>query len=87
MEVGFCLDLPIKAEPIDEHYGLKKDKYDVREINMGQSNTSTMLMGFDKVFNSIHFKYYLYNREIDIYRSGLINPYMKLSQPMICFKE
>ena len=47
MESSFCMDLPIKAEPIDEYYGLKKDKYDVREISMGQSSTSITLMGFD----------------------------------------
>lgn len=87
MKIESYRDLPIKAEPIDDYYGLKNEKYDVREINMGQSSTSINLMGFDKVFNSVHFKYYLHNREIDIYRSGLINPYMQLSLPMICFKE
>ncbi len=79
MKVEFSGDLPIKAEPIDSHYELKTDRYDVRDIEMGQSSTSIQLMGFsDRVFNSIHFKFYLHNREIDIYRSGLINRYRTL---------
>lgn len=87
MEVNFLRDLPIKAEPIDEHYRLEKDRFDVQEINMGQTNTSIKLLGFDNVFNSIHFKFYLHNTEIDIYRSGLLNPYRSLKLPMIYFKE
>ena len=83
MLVSFQRDLPIKALPIDEHYGLKKDKYDVKDIAMSQSSTSVYLMGHDKVFNSVHFKFYLHNEEIDIYNSGLFNHYRALSLPMV----
>lgn len=84
MKVEFSGDLPIKAEPIDDYYGLKIDRYDVADIEMGQSHTSIQLMGCaDRVFNSVHFKFYLHNREIDIYNSGLINRYRTLALPGI----
>ena len=69
MKVEFIRDLPIKAEPIDNHYGFPRvDKLDVSNIEMGQSSTSIELLGYSgKRFNSIHFKFYLYNKEIDIY--------------------
>ena len=88
MDVGIRLNIPIKALPIDEHYNLPKDKLDVREINMGQTNTSIYLMGYaDKPFNSVHFEFYLHNRKIDIYGSGLINNYRTLNLPGIKFLE
>ena len=88
MNVSINFDLLIKAEPIDEHYGLKKDRYDVRSISMGQSSTHIKIMGCgDRSFNSIHFKFYLHNREIDIYNSGLINNYRTINLPGINFKE
>lgn len=88
MKIEFSRDLPIKAEPIDNHYELKTDRYDVRHIEMGQSSTSIFLMGFaDRPFNSIHFKFYLHNKEIDIYNSGLINHYRTLKLPGIKYVE
>ncbi len=88
MKINVSFDLPIKAYPIDEHYGLPKEKLDVKEISMGQSSTHICLMGYgDKHFNSIHFKFYLHNKEIDIYRSGLINHYMTLGLKGICYIE
>ena len=87
MKVEFKRDLPIKAEPIDEHYTFPRvDRFDVLNIEMGQSSTNIELFGFsDKKFNSIHFKYYLHNKEIDIYNSGLFNTYRWQSLPMIKF--
>lgn len=88
MKVDICLDLPIKAFPKNEHYGLPKEKLDVKEINMGQSSTSILIMGYaDKAFNSIHFDFYLHNRKIDIYRSGLINRYRTLNLKGIYYLE
>lgn len=88
MEINIFYDLPIKAEPIDNHYDLKHERYDVETIDMGQWSTSIKIIGFgDKTFNSIHFNFYLYNRKINIYRSGLINHYRTLSLPGICYDE
>lgn len=88
MEVNVRLDLPIKAFPKDEHYLLPKEKLDVKEIHMGQTNTSIFLMGYGyKTFNSIHFDFYLHNKKIDIYKSGLINNYYTLHLKGIHFLE
>lgn len=88
MEIKFSLNLPIKAMPKDNHYKLPKEKLDVRDIDMGQYNTSVKIMGYtDKCFNSIHFDFYLHNRKIDIYKSGLINRYRTLSLPGIYYME
>jgi hypothetical protein len=85
MKVEFIRDLPIKAEPINDYYEFERvDRFDVSNIDMSQSSTSINICGFgDKRFNSIHFKFYLHNREIDIYSSGLFNTYRGLSLPMI----
>lgn len=84
MIVEFNRDLPIKAEPIDNHYAFERvDRFDVTQIDMGQSSTKISLQGLSGSFHSIHFKFYLHNKEIDIYRSGLLNPYRSLSMPMI----
>lgn len=88
MKVNICLDLPIKAIPKNGHYGLPQEKLDVKEIYMGQSSTSILLMGYaEKPFNSIHFDFYLHNRKIDIYRSGLINHYRTLNLQGIYYLE
>ena len=63
-------------------------RYEVDDIQMGQSNTRITLMGFgNKAFNSIHFKFYLRDREIDIYNSGLINRYRTVSLPGIRYMD
>lgn len=55
---------------------------------MGQSNTSVELVGTKGTYNSISFKFMLNGREIDIFRSPLINPYMKFDgNNGICYKE
>lgn len=88
MQVNICLNLPIKALSKDEHYGLPKEKLDVKDIDMGQYSTSISLMGYgDKHFNSIHFDFYLHNRKIDIYRSGLLNRYRTLNLTGIYYLE
>jgi hypothetical protein len=84
MIVEFNRDLPIKAEPIDNHYTFERiDRFDVAQIDMGQSSTKISIKGMSGRFNSTHFKFYLHNKEIDIYGSGLLNPYRSLSLPMI----
>ena len=70
--------IPIKAVAIREEDGLEiGTEYDVEDIMMGQSNTSVELVGTKGTYNSISFKFMLNGREIDIFRSPLINPYMK----------
>lgn len=89
MKVEFSINLPIMAQPIDEHYEMAADRrYEVDNIWMGQSSTSIFLMGFgNRSFNSIHFKFYLHDKEIDIYNSGLINHYRTLKLPGIKYVE
>lgn len=84
MIVEFNRNLPIKAEPIDNYYNFERvDRFDVSQIDMGQSSTKISIQGMSEIFNSVHFKFYLHNKEIDIYGSGLINPYISLGLPMI----
>lgn len=72
--------IPIKAVAIKEEDGLEiGTEYDVEDIMMGQSNTSVELVGVKGTYNSISFKFMLNGREIDIFRSPLINPYMKFN--------
>lgn len=87
MKVEFKIDLPIKAEPIDDHYNFsRKDRFDVSNIEIDQIFTHIELFGFsDEKFNSVHFKFYLHNRLIDIYSSGLFNKYKWQCLPMIHF--
>lgn len=81
--------IPIKAVAIKEEDGLEiGTEYDVEDIMMGQSNTSVELVGVKGTYNSISFKFMLNGREIDIFRSPLINPYMKFNgNNGICYKE
>lgn len=81
--------IPIKAVAIREEDGLEiGTEYDVEDIMMGQSNTSVELVGTKGTYNSISFKFMLNGREIDIFRSPLINPYMKFGgNNGICYKE
>ena len=75
--------IPIKAVAIKEEDGLEiGTEYDVEDIMMGQSNTSVELVGVKGTYNSISFKFMLNGREIDIFRSPLINPYMKFNGNM-----
>lgn len=89
MKIEFSLNLPIMAQPINNHYEMATDRrYEVYDIQMGQSSTSITLMGFgNKAFNSIHFKFYLHDREIDICNSGLINRYRTVSLPGIKYTD
>ena len=79
----------IKAVAIREEDGLEiGTEYDVEDIMMGQSNTSVSLVGMKGSFNSISFKFMHDVREIDIFRSPLINPYMRFNgNNGICYKE
>lgn len=81
--------IPIKAVAIREEDGLGiGTEYDVEDIMMGQSNTSVELVGIKGAYNSISFKFMHDGREIDIFRSPLINPYMRFNgNNGICYKE
>lgn len=87
MIVKINMNLPIYAFPKNDHYVLSKEKIEVDEISMGQSHTNIKLKGHEGVYNSVHFDFYLGNRKIDIYKSGLINNYMTLYLPGISFLE
>lgn len=87
MIVKINMNLPIYAFPKNDHYVLPKEKIEVDEISMGQSHTNIKLKGHEWVYNSVHFDFYLGNRKIDIYKSGLINNYMTLYLPGISFLE
>ena len=81
--------IPIKAVAIREEDGMEiGTEYDVEDIMMGQSNTSVGLVGIKGAYNSISFKFMHDGREIDIFRSPLINPYMRFNgNNGICYKE
>lgn len=81
--------IPIKAVAIGEEDGLEiGTEYDIEDIMMGQSNTSVELVGIKGAYNSISFKFMHDGREIDIFRSPLINPYMRFNgNNGICYKE
>ena len=81
--------IPIKAVAIREEDGSEiGTEYDVEDIMMGQSNTSVGLVGIKGAYNSISFKFMHDGREIDIFRSPLINPYMRFNgNNGICYKE
>lgn len=46
MNISINFNFPIKAEPIGGYYGLKKERYDVRSISMGQSSAYIKIMGY-----------------------------------------
>ena len=78
MEIKFTL--PIMAE-------LDGKLYEVDYIAMGQSRTSVYLKDDYKHYNSVDLKFYLWDREIDIYSSGACNPYLKVTAPLIKYKD
>ena len=51
--------------------------YEVEDIQMGQSYTDIFLKGKDKSYNSVLFKFYENDKEIDIYRDKRFNPYIR----------
>lgn len=55
------ITIPLASVPIDTHYEQLKpgEQYPVKEINMGQSNTSVQLENICGYFNPIHFEFYI----------------------------
>lgn len=80
MEVKIVV--PLSAQMIDGYYNQldQQEMYKVKEICMGQTSTSVSLENAEGCFNSIHFKFYIGSREVDIYKSGLFNPYITFSK-------
>lgn len=94
MRVEFIRELPIKAVVVKSANNVYErdlpigNSYEVEEIMMGQSSTSIKLVEFpNERFNSIVFDFYLHDKEIDIYGSGLLSPYFWQKLPMIQFNE
>ena len=52
--------------------------YDVDYISMGQSSTSVFLVGSAVSYNSLCFKFYEDDKEIDIFQDPRFNPYIKI---------
>lgn len=82
-------NIRITAIPTKDIEGLENGKeYEVDEIMMGQNSTSVCLKNIKGSFNSIDFKFMHEGKEIDIYRSALINPYKKYDgNNGICYVE
>jgi hypothetical protein len=87
MKIEITMELPITAKPIDHFYDdLEFGKhYPVSMIDMGQSHTSVFLEDKKSVYNSVRFKFYIGESEIDIYKSGLINGYRTSHLPGIWY--
>lgn len=69
------------AKVIRDEDGLNiGEEYEVDYISMGQSHTSIILLnlkeGVKNPFNSVIFKFYENNEELDIYSDSRYNPYM-----------
>jgi len=69
------------AKVIRDEDGLNiGEEYEVDYISMGQSYTSIILLnlkeGVKNPFNSVIFKFYENNEELDIYSDSRYNPYM-----------
>ena len=73
-DCGFRYDI----ERVKES-GLKRDeKYEVTEVNMGQSHCSICLKGIEGSFNSIQFEYEKDGKPYDIYSDPEYNPYLNI---------
>lgn len=81
-------NIRIVAVPTKEEKDLIVGKeYAVEEIMMGQSNTSVTLSGIKGAFSSVGFTFMHDGKEIDIFGSALINPYIKYTgNNGICYK-
>ena len=89
MKIEITMNLKITARPKNDHYedlNVGED-YPVKMINMGQSSTSVLLEDKRGSYNSVHFDFYLGEKEIDIYKSGLINGYRTLHLPGIWYMD
>lgn len=87
MKIEITMNLKITARPKDDHYkdlNVGED-YPVTMINMGQSSTSVFLEDKRGSYNSVHFDFYHGEKEINIYKSGLINGYGTLHLPGIWY--
>lgn len=52
------------------------DRFEVRHISMGQSNTSIYLKDWERPFNSVFFDFEEDGEELDIYSDERFNPYI-----------
>ena len=58
--------------------GLKiRERYAVKDVDMGQSSTRIVLDGFSGNFNSVHFEFDEDGVPIDIFRDARWNPYIR----------
>ncbi|MBD5464087.1 MAG: hypothetical protein HDR24_13715 [Lachnospiraceae bacterium] len=89
MKISISMNLQITAKPKNNHYEDLNvgEGYPVKMINMGQSSMSVLLEDKRESYNSVHFDFYLGEKEIDIYKSGLINGYRTLHLPGIWYVD
>ena len=59
--------------------GLKVgEKFEVKDLSMGQSYTSIFLKDIEGVFNSVQFDFYEDEQPINIFKSPKYNPYLNI---------
>ncbi len=73
---------PDNGYDYDEEYakkmGLKvSERYEVEDVDMGQSHTSIYLKNIKGCFNSVHFEFEENGNPIDIYDDPRYNPYLR----------
>lgn len=73
---------PDNGREYDKKYvkevGLKVgERYEVEDVDMGQSSTSIYLKDIKGSFNSVHFEFEENGKPIDIYDDPRYNPYLR----------
>lgn len=74
LKAGYDFD----KQKMDEAELKVGDRVLVRDIDMGQSNTSIYLDGHKGSFNSVFFNFEEDGKEIDIYGDKRYNPYLSM---------
>lgn len=90
------LNIPIKAKcitpSVNDCSWLKHDLevnkiYAVRNIEIGSCYTSVELEN-GKIYNSVYLEFYYKDKKIDIYKSPILNRYLKLPiESLVCLKK
>jgi hypothetical protein len=89
-KMKIVIEISLVAVPITSKYEEVKigERYPIKKLMMGQSSTTITLENIRGAFSSVHFKFYIGQKEVDIFNSALLNPYRLYSKnPAIMFKE